>query len=314
MPIWSPAPATLTVGDLIDRTFDLLLGSTREERNRLTAPTDDVQTVIPVSYDLGSLKRGTYLAVDDEVMYVWSTTSSSMGSSTITVERGDKGTTAVPHGAGSILAVNPYFTKYMVRRTVQDEIRSWGPQVFQIKSTDISATEFVRGYDMGALGDWFFVISVTESPDLMSASKTDNSWGEVSYKIQRDTNTTAFPSGNALIITDPLGVFDVPRVFHVAYAAPIDVDATFNDADPVTPMGLQSSELDIPPYGAAWRLAASREVRRMITEAQGENTDLTNFPPGYQLKAAEGFKTLRDSRLQDAISRLRSQYPIRRMS
>lgn len=314
MPIFAPSPAAFTVGDLIDRTFDLLLGSTREERNQLSGAIDNAQVTFPVNFDLGSLKRGTYLAIDDEVMYVWSTTSASTGSSTVTVERGDKGTTAVPHAAGAVIAVDPYFTKYVVRRTIQDEIRSWGPQVFQIKTADIAATEFVRGYDMGQLGEWFFVNGVTESPDVMSGSTSDNAWNEVSFKIQRDANTTAFPSGNALIITDPLGVFDVPRTFHIVYAAPIDVDSTFNDGDPVQPMGLDTSELDIPPYGAAWRLASSREVRRMITEAQGQNTDLTNFPPGYQLKAAEGFKQLRDSRLSDAVARLRSQFPIRRMS
>lgn len=311
MPVFATLPAPFTVRYLMDRTFDLLLGASREERNQLNANLDSATTNFAVNFTLGALQRGTYLTIDDETMYVWSSSSASGVSSTVTVERGDKGTTAVPHSAGAIISVDPYFSRYAVRETLRDEIRSWGPQVFQVKTADVTADNFVRGYDLGNIGEWFYILGVTESPDTMAGVKADNAWNEVSYKVVKSANTTAFPSGNALMITDPLGVFDVPRTFHIVFAAPIDVDTTFGDDDPLGTMGIDSSELDIPPYGAAWRLASSREIRRMLTEAQGQNSDLTNFPAGYQLKAAEGFKQLRDSRLGDAVARLRSQYPVR---
>jgi hypothetical protein len=302
-----------TVGDLINRTFDLLLQAAREERNQLTASIDAVVTTFNVNYALGALQRGTYLAIDDEVMYVWATTPGSGNSSTVTVQRADKGTAAAAHAANSIIQVNPYFTKYSVRKTLQDEIRSWGPQVFQVKTTDINAVDFIRGYDLGIIGTWFYILGVSMSPDTLTGITPDNLWPQCSYTIDQSANLTKFPSGSALFITDPLGVFDTPRTIHVTYAAPIDVDTTFLDTDLLSTMGIDNSEMDIAPYGAAWRLAAGREVRRMLTEAQGQVSDLANFPAGYQLKAAEGFKQLRDSRLQDAVERLRSQYPIRRV-
>ena len=308
------ATACLTVGNLIDRTFDLLLQSAREERNKLGQYLDSTATTFTVEYPLMSLTRGTYLAIDDEVMYVWDTSPGSGGASTVTVERGDKGTIAATHELGSIIAVNPYFTRYHVRKTLQDEIRSWGPQVFQVLSADIDAVNFQRGYDLGILGDWFYILDVIESPDPLTGIVNENSWNRVNYRIDKNANLQSFPSGAAIFITDPLGVFDTPRSFHVTYAAPIDVDTSFEDNDCVHITGMDNSDLDIPPLGAAWRLATGREVRRMLTEAQGQNSDLTNFPAGYMVKAGEDFKNSRDSRLKDAQERLRAQYPIRRTS
>jgi hypothetical protein len=305
---------TFTVGYLIDRTFDLLLQAAREERNQLGAAIGATDTVLSCNYALGQLREGTFVAIDDEVCYVWASSPGSGSSSTITVSRGERGTTPAAHAAGATMFVNPYFTRNSVRLALQDDIRSWGPQVFQVKTLQVSATEFVRGYDMGNLGPWFYVLDIEESPNDTDGVLSDNLWRSLSYRIGRSANVAAFPSGNALFITDPLGSFDVPRTYQIVYAAPIDVDTSFQDGDSLLAMGMDSSDLDIAPYGAAWRLASGREVRRMLTEAQGVNADLQNFPAGYQIKAAMEFKMLRDSRLSDAISRLRAQYPVRRVA
>ena len=307
-----PSGPCLTVRYLVDRTFDLLLQSAREERNQLASALDASSTTFTVTYDLANLARGTYIAIDDEVMYVWSTTKGSGGTSTITVQRADKGTSPATHAAGSIIQVNPYFTRYSVKQTLKDEIRSWGPQIFQVLTADISATNYVRGYDMGALGQWFYVLNVTESPDPMTGITSDNMWSSVPYRIERSANLAAFPSGNAIFFTSPQGVFSSPRTFHITYAAPFDVDTSFNDTDCLHITGVDYSNIDIAPYGAAWRLASGREIRRMLTEAQGQSADLTNFPAGYMVKAAEDFKNLRDSRLDDAEEQLRAMYPVRR--
>ena len=319
MPIYSASPppagggnSTKTVGYLINRTFDLLLGAAREERNQLTGALDAVSTTFTVNYPLNSLKTGTYLCIDQELMYVWTSTPSSGASSTVTVSRGERGSVATTHLAGAPIQVNPYFTRYAVAETLRDEIRSWAPQVFRVLTADIPLVNYQRGYDMGSLGPWFNILKVTESPDILTAAGGDALWRQISYTVSQSANTTSFPSGNCLNVNTPTAPFDSPRTLHIVYSAPINVDTTFGENDVLGTMGFDSSEVDIPPYGAAWRLAASREVRRMLTEAQGAVADLTNFPPGYQLKAAEQFKQLRDSRLNDAIVRLRAQYPILR--
>lgn len=306
---------TVSVGYLIDRTFDLLLGANREEMNRLTSDLDDVTTTFNVDFTPGSLTRGTYMTLDDEIMYVWSSVASSGSTSTITVQRAMKGTTAVEHTGQTLIFTNPYFTRYQVRQTLQDIIRSWAPQVFAVKTLDIPVTNFVRGYDLGDINPWMFGLDCRMSPDILTATINDMNWIEVpSYRVSQSANTTSFPSGNALFITSPGAPFDEPRTIHFTYAAPIDVDTTFQDTDDLLAMGMDTSDLDIPPYGAAAQLAMSREMRRMLTESQGAIADLQQFPPGYAVSAAEKFQTAHDNRFNDAVQRLRAQYPLRRTS
>lgn len=307
--------AQFTVGYLIDRTFDLLLGANREELNQLTNNLNDVATVFSINYPPGSLTRGTFLTIDDEVMYVWSSTPSSGSSSTVTVQRGMKGTKAAGHEANSLIFTNPYFTRFQVRQTLRDIIRSWAPQVFAVKTKDLSIQNFVRGYDLGEIDPWFFALDLRLSSDTLIAVPDPRDWPEVSsYRVSHSANLAEFPSGNALFVTDPQALFDSPRTLHFTYAAPIDVDTQFNDVDNVILMGMDSSDLDIAPYGAAAQLAMSREMRRMLTEAQGAVADLQQFPPGYAISAAEKFQQMHDKRFNDAVQRLRAQYPLRRTS
>lgn len=305
-----PVP-TYTVGYLISRTFDLLLGSTREEMNRLGEDIGAADTTFNIDFAPEGAQRGTYVCIDDEIMYVWSNTKASGNSSEIEVQRGMKGTQATTHSAKTLIFVNPYFTKYQVRQTLQDELRSWAPQVFQAKTIDIPKRDFIAGYDLAGIGPHFGVLNLLASPDNRY-SPDDLDWASVPYRLIQSAPVSDFPSGDALIITSPGGVFDAPGSFHLEYAAPIDVDSTFNDGDFLESMGIDSSDIDIPPYGAAWRLASGREMRRMLFEGQGQSSDLQNVPPGYQLAAADKFKGDRDSRLQDAIQRIRAKYPTRR--
>ena len=312
MPIFTPAAAPQTVGYLVDRTFDLLLGAAREERNQLTADITPTQTSFTVNYDLGNLRRGTYMAIDDEVMYVWGVTPSS-GASTVNVQRGDKGTTKTVHTAGTLIQVNPYFTRHAVRVALQDEIRSWQPQVFRVRTVDIAGADYVRGYDFGT--DMVLaMISVKISPDLKVGMSSDQNWHDVRYRFNPSAEPSIFPSGQSLTLVSPMGMYDSPRILRVTYATPIDVDTTFTDVDQLGAMGVLATEVDIPPFGAAWRLMMGREVRRSLTEAQGEMADLTNIPAGYIVKASAEFKQFRDDRLKDAAWRLRAIYPLMRSS
>lgn len=305
------APGIYTVGYLVDRTFDLLLGAQKQELNQLQAAIGAGDTEIAFTHAIQNMTQGTYLAVDNELMYVWSSNSASGSASSAVVQRGMRGTLPAAHDPGALVEIDPYFTRYQVRATLQDEIRSWGPQVYAVKTVDLQGVNFVRGYDLGSIAPWFTVLKVQRSPTTIIATPPPLSWPSVSYRVDHMAPTVNFPSGNALYITDPIPPFDTPS-YHVTYAAPFNVDASFNDKDSLANMGIDSSDIDIAPYGAAWRLASSREVRRMLVEAKGTAADLQNFPPGYALKAAEEFKMLRDARLHDAITRLQAQYPIRR--
>lgn len=305
-----------TVGALVDATLGHLLGAAREEMNRLTSNIGATDTTISVDFAVAGMVRGTYLGIDDEVVYVW---SSTLTPSQAVVQRGMKGTVPAPHQAGALIKVNPYFTRYDVRQALKDEIRSWGPQVFAVRSADIPVASGIRGYDLGNIAPFYFVLQVWMSPDVALGQLSSNAWTEVPFHVIRSGPTTAYPSGQGLIISQALPGATGPIAstssgsFHIVYAAPFDVDDSFDDTtDLLTTVGVDISDLDIAPYGAAWRLVGFREVRRTFTEAQGEPSDLQAEPNMASARTADWLRQQRDSRLNDAVIRLRSQYPARR--
>ena len=315
-----------TVGALVDTTLGHLLGSAREEMNRLTAQIGATDITISVDFDVAGMTRGTYIAIDDEVMYVWSSTQSP---NEVTVQRGMQGTTAATHAAGTLIKVNPYFTRAAVRQALQDEIRSWPPQVYAVRSQDIPIQGYVRGYDMGAIGAFFHLLECRIRPAVAIGQTDPNTWPIIKAELVHSASTAEFPSGNGLILrqdpttfqipalfTDgqtPLGTVSAPWAVHVVWAAPFDVDSSFDDStDLLTEVGVDISDFDIPPYGAAWRLVGFREIRRTFTEAQGQPSDLQEEPNLASARTAAWLKSMRDSRLADARIRLAAQYAIRR--
>jgi hypothetical protein len=306
---------------LIGRTRSLLLGTTRTQLNQVASQVQTGDTLINVVYNVAQsgpnvIDGGDIVSIDDELLYVISSSGSSSGS-TITCLRGFNGTTPVPHAASALIWINPYYSQFDIRNALMDEIRSWGPQVFAVFSLDLNTTDFVDGYDLGALGSWYNVLDVTIEPDPLVSTPDDKSWPRLDFDVRHMANTTDFPSGNALIITQSGGIYDSPRSIHVVYAAPFNVDstngagnATFQDADDlIATVGLDPSSLDIPALGAAWRLILRAELRRDLTQAMGDSADLTNHPATAAMQVATNLKKMRDDRLKDAELRLRAQFP-----
>jgi hypothetical protein len=306
---------TVTVGTLLDLTREELVGDARAEFNLLGAAisspiTYPTTAAITISNALGGITPGAYLGIDDELFYVWSTSGN-----TATVTGGWFTTTATTHTAGSVVEVNPWFPRHRIRVNMQDEIRSWGPQVFAVKTTDISAVAGQRGYDLGAISPFYFVLRAQLDTTPLPGESSDESWPDVAFYVLQQAPTSDFPSGNALVLgvdiwNQPL--FQVSTI-HVTYAAPFDVDTSFSDTtDIVNTVGIDPSDLDIVRLGVRWRMLSAREVRRGLTESQAEPRTATEVPPMYLSQAAEAAKKLRDSRLADAQARLYAQYPRRR--
>ncbi len=304
-----------TVSAMIDSTLDLLLGSAREDINLVAVPVGLTDTTIQVSYPAQSLQQGSFLEIDNELMYVFASTAGSPNA-TITVRRGMRGTVAATHAAGAEVTSNPYFARYIIQNAIQAEIGSWGPQVYSVRSVLIPLVDYVQGYDLGVLGEYYRIMDVRESPDLQLGFVGDASWPRVKWEELHNAPQSAFPSGKALTIVDPIGIYDSPanqpRYIHVTFAAPFNYQQNFGpNTDLVSQVGLDPNELDIPPYGAAWRLIQGREARRTLIEARGQSQDLTAVPPMYASQASMAFKKVRDDRLGDAAQRLLTQYGVR---
>jgi hypothetical protein len=315
----------MTVAQVVDSTREHLLGNGRSEMNVIASTSattnSTTATVVTTLYPLNGITPGSYISVGDEEMYVFAT---NPGNLTATVSRGENSTTPQNQGSGSRIYVNEPFNRSMIVNAIVDDIRSWGPQVYQVKSVDIPVVPYQRGYDLGAISPYYSVMEVLLSP-YPSFSLNDNlDWKRVRFHDFQNAPVSDFPSGNALIVDDAGGmqggnipnwnISGVTVSLHVTYAAAFDVDLIASYAETTTmcaQIGLDETDLDIPALGAAWRLMFMREARRATELMQGEPRVESEVPPLYISKTAAQFKILRDSRLADAQYRLLRMYGIR---
>jgi hypothetical protein len=275
-------------------------------------------TVLTTQYNLNGITPGIFVAIDDEEMYVFTT---NPGTNTAIVSRGENSTTPVYHGSGARIYVNEPFNRNMILNAIVDDIRSWGPQVYQVKTADITAVAYQRGYDLGAITPYYNVMEVVTTPYPSFALNDNKDWKRVRFHDFQSAPTTDFPSGNALIIDGDGGmqggdmtywnIGGVTTSIHVTYAAAFNADAILTGGEATllgATVGLDETDFDIPALGAAWRLMMMREARRATQLMQGEPRVESEIPPLYISKAAEQFKILRDGRLNDAQYRLIRMY------
>jgi hypothetical protein len=286
-----------TVADLIESTRRHLFTSYRAEFNFLTDTITAAATTLALDISpLTGVGRGTVLGIGDELLFV-----KSVSTQTCTVARGWQGTTAAAHTSGATVEINPRFPNAIIRDAIRDEIRSWGNQLYRVDSYPITATTDTA-YDLPI--DPFIQVL-----DVRRSSTADERWKRVTlYEVDRHANTTSFPSGCALQIQQ-----DIPTgsTIQVTYSAPFDLTYIEDGIEAVEDIGLAESMLDIPPYGAAWRLLSTREVPRTFADAQPEARRSEEVPPGHNDRTAAGLKRIRDQRLAEETSRLIAKTAVR---
>lgn len=287
-----------TVRELIAETQQMLRGMSRTTRNRLTnaRDADDTDFTLDFTFEQ-SIAADTFLVVDDEILYVWSVNSSSM---TVVVERGAEGTTAAAHDAGATVYVNPRFARPSIRRALKEEIASWPRNVYRILQTQLAIPATGYAVDLGlAATDFIDVLEVRRVPTA------GDPWRSVKFDLARDQTAADFASGHALFISE-LGLQGA--TVNVVYSAPFDL-TTFDDTtNLVSTVGLSSRMTDIPPMGAAWRLLSGQEALRTAMEARGQHRPAEDVPAGATLRAAAGFKSFRDLRLQEEAGDLLARH------
>lgn len=308
----------------MEETRRSLFGMHRLEQNMTSAQIGINDSSFVVQFPLLGITRGSYLAIDDEIIYVWAVNPSSNTISTCT--RGMLGTDPQPHFGNTIVEVNPRFARYAIRYALREEIRSWGPQVYQVKQALIPAQNLVRGYDLAQLvaDNFYEVKTVRRSTPTISGVPNQENWPKIrNWNVMRPAPRADFPSGAGLVIPDswtfgtnyasPDGISltytgDPLPTLAVTYSCPFNIDGFEDSTDVLNTVGLDPTMIDIPPVGAAWRLLSQRETIRTAPESQGEPADLQNTPPMYIAKAASALKMLRDSRLADSQVLLINRY------
>jgi len=316
---------TYTLGALTDDTLRQLRGTTRDQVNLLAAGIDApaAMTVETLTFttSLNGITIGSLLAVGQETMYVLNTSPAVL---TAQVIRGYDDTIPVVAAVGSLVMVDPPWPRSVVQGRLKDEIRSWAPQVFQVKSVQIPIVSRQRGYDLGLItGAIIRIIQVTAPQPpyigygaywgIPGANAIDTEQANPNFQFRYDpiANPAEFASGRAVILTGTT-LPNVAGNLNVVYACPFDVDDSWTETtDMISAVGMDSRDLDIPCLGASARLLRMMSVRRAMLNVEGQSREDQDVTMPAILQAAQQFEQAVTSRLGDVQQRLLSDWPYR---
>jgi hypothetical protein len=286
-----------TVGAMIEDTRGHLYGFQKAQLNRLLDPMDTVIGTVGLEFTVDLVARNSVVCVDDELMYVWSTSGSSL-----TVQRGYLGTTAAPHAVGSLVEINPRFATPQIRNELRKEIASWQPRIFKVIEEEISVGTNTRTLDLeNAPADFLHVLRVRRA-----SAGGELTPRRVDFRVERLYGDYA--SGAALILTETVAL---ATTLSVLYAVPFDLSDFSDDVNLVADVGVPDSALDIPSVGAAWRLLSTREIPRTNIDTAPEPRVAADVPAGHIIQAARQLKALRDERIGDEGRLLLHRYGVR---
>lgn len=296
-------PATLA-SDLVAETRRHFMSTHRDEKNKLSGALGVNATSIVFNYDLGGIKPGARVTIDLEDYHIWETNE---GTKTAIVEPAQYGSASTTHATGTMATVNGIITDREILDAINAELSdmvSPGNGLFRVGKINLTAKVGTQGYDLtGVTTDFIDVIEIrwktTGSSKYWPLLKRGQDW-----MLSRDMDTGEFASGNVVLL------FNVPpdgQTMRVRYRQRYGTFAALTTT--LASVGLQDFAADIPPLGAAMRLASGREVARNFFEVQGDTRRAAEVPPGAQIGAIRNLAALKAQRIASASADLAGRFP-----
>lgn len=293
--------------DLIEATgSELNLNSRRQLYDILNGTITNSAATLVVTDDTnattGPIQPGSVLEIDLEKMLVRSRVTT-----TITVLRGQFGTTAAAHTNGAIIRIDPlfgYFDRLQAINNELDALSSPENGLFAVATPlELTYNASVQGYNLTGVTDVQKLLHV--AIDTPGSAKN---WVRIPpsrYRLVRQGETDDFASGFAVILYEG---GSSGQQLRVVYATKFTRLSTLAD-DVQSVAKLPATANDIPPLGAAMRLVYPTEVARNFTRSQSDPRADERVPAGAKLRSAAGVTALRDRRISEERARLMRDWP-----
>lgn len=296
-----------TVDDLINRVRrDALLGL-RGPIYTLGFPHSAGATQVFLDRDPTKIGPGSVLAIDAELFYVLNVDAATK---LATVVPGYLGTTEANHDLTAFVEVDSRVPKAALVDYAQQEILSWGSQLFRVDQVDLAVRHEERTYELD-VDSIYFLLDSRVAPlgteiEEGTWSWAGDAWPKVEANLMRRMPTADFTSGFAIQLTQ------FPRntsTVRVAYARPFDTSTFDLDTDLVADVGLLPDWLDLLELGVRYRVLSSGLVGRTDARAAGMSRNAEEVTVTDVVRAADMARSMRDRRLADAGLELRRDWP-----
>lgn len=291
-----------TVGTIIEQVRGEILGQRREELDILNGNINDSVTSLTSTDATAGLLAKARIEIDLEEMYV-----RSVSGTTVTVLRGQFGSTAASHTSGAVITINPKFSRFRILRAINDELRSLSsPEngLFKISEQNITFVAGTYAYNLASATD---VIGSTARVNY-KVPGSEKLWPEAEVEILRGMDTSEFASGFAVKV--PEGAYP-GQPMRVRYRTKF-TSLTTTSQDITTDGGLPDSCADILVLGAMARLVIPSEINRNFTDARSDPRADNDVPAGARANSGRAMLMLREERIKEEATRLRAAWPTRR--
>lgn len=300
---------TTTLTNMIDEVLINLAGYTlQQDRStylRTAVSTTTSSSASPLILSLGStdsVGKGI-VEIDEELMWIDSFDRVGSTATVAPYGRGYLGTTAATHTADSKVTIAPTFPRYVVKKAINDTIRSLGSSIFAVKTTTFTFNAAVSTYAFNGLN----------IKNILTMSWQDvgptKEWIPVRrWDFDSIGDATAF-GANAQTVTIGEPII-AGRTVKVMYAT--DPEAfTINTQDYATQTGLPESTKDVVILGAAYRLLSYLDpARAAMVSPQADETD-SKRPYGASQSATKQIFALYSQRLAEETKSQQQNYPVR---
>ena len=303
-----------TFADMTNEVLINLAGYTFQQ-DRSTYLTTAVTTTTssiaaPTILSLGStdsVGKGI-LEIDEELVWVDSFDRVANTATISPYGRGYLGTTAATHSAETKVSISPTFPKYVVKRAINDTIRSIGSSIYAVQNYNFTFNAAISTYP---LANKSIKNILTIAWQSIGPSKE---W----VPIRRyDFDASAYPeafgyvTGTDTVQTITLGEAPIAgRTVKVMYATTPNVFTNNSDVYTTT-TGLPESTKDVVILGAAYRLLSYLDPARAAqVSPQADETD-SKRPYGASQTATKQMYALFNQRLKEEIDAQQNNFPPR---
>ena len=298
-----------TLSQMIDEVVLNLAGYTFQQDRatylKTAVSTTTSSSASPLILSLGSTEnvgKGV-IEIDEELMWVDSFDRIANTATIAPYGRGYLGSTASTHTADTKVTISPTFPRNVVKRAINDTIRSLGASIFAVKNTSFTFNAAQSTYAFNNLN---IKNIITVSWQAIGPSQE---WVPIrKWDFDSTADATTFGSG-AQTIT--LGQAPIPgRTVRIVYATD-PVAFTANTEDYVTQTGLPESTRDVVILGTAYRLLSFLDPARAAqVSPQADETD-SKRPYGASQTATKQLYALYSQRLQEETKSQQKNYPPR---
>lgn len=289
-----------TFAQMVDEVSGYLraYSSDQEAKSYLLAPVDTTAVQMVVA-DPDRLTSGM-VEVDEELVEV-STIDAVTGTMTIFPwGRGQQGTQAAAHDVNARVTVTPRWPRSRIKRTINEIISGVWPDLFAVATFETPGrSDLLTEY--GVPADVRRILSLRWDEPVYGWQPI------VGWRLNQNTNTTNFPTGTTLEITESVWPGHTIRGVYAT-----EPRGLVNDADDyAATTGLPDGSADLICIGAAARLVAAADLAavQVFTVEHAQRIDGRGVGSGAA--ASRYLMQLYQTRLIAERNRLLEQYPIR---